>query len=111
MRFSRLLFCATLAVPLYVTSASSAFADHVVRCESKGFKLNHCPADTRGGVELRRQLSDTDCRRGQNWGYDHHGIWVDHGCAGEFAVGHSLSHNDYRGRNEHRRWEHDRYGD
>ncbi len=66
MRGVRLGFCAALAVALSITSVSLVFAAHLVRCESKGFKLQLCPADTRRGVELRRQLSDTDCQRGQN---------------------------------------------
>lgn len=87
MRLSHIVFCAALAVPCCVASPSSAFADHTVRCESDNYDFQRCPADTRGGVELRRQLSDTDCRRGENWGYDRRGIWVDNGCAGEFRVG------------------------
>ena len=87
MKLSRVLFCAALAVPVYMASLPSAFAAHTVRCESEEFEYKFCPADTRGGVQLRQQLSDTDCQRGYNWGYDRRGIWVDEGCAGEFRVG------------------------
>ena len=60
---------------------------HVVRCESENFDFKQCPVQTDGQVRLTRQLSDTQCRRGQNWGYNNRGIWVDSGCAAEFRVG------------------------
>jgi hypothetical protein len=41
---------------------------------------------TGGDVRLVRQLSETACRRGETWGFDRRGIWVDKGCAAEFAV-------------------------
>jgi hypothetical protein len=37
-------------------------------------------------VRIARQLSDTQCRRGQNWGHDRRGVWVDDGCAAEFYI-------------------------
>jgi hypothetical protein len=33
-----------------------------------------------------KQRSDAPCRQGYSWGYDHNGIWVDHGCRADFAV-------------------------
>jgi hypothetical protein len=59
----------------------------VVRCESDNYEFKQCPVPTDGQVRLIRQLSDTQCRRGQNWGYNNRGIWVDNGCAAEFRVG------------------------
>ena len=59
----------------------------VVRCESPDFKQRRCDADTRGGVRLTRQISNTQCVQGRNWGYDNRGIWVNQGCAAEFALG------------------------
>jgi hypothetical protein len=41
---------------------------------------------TGGDVRVARQLSETPCRRGENWGFDRRGIWVDKGCAAEFLV-------------------------
>jgi hypothetical protein len=93
-----------------MASPPSAFADRTVRCESEGFEYKFCPADTRGGVQLAQQLSDNDCRRGENWGYDRRGIWVDEGCAAEFAVENRLGRNDEWGRHEQRRWDNYRYG-
>jgi hypothetical protein len=42
--------------------------------------------DTRGGVRLVQQTSQTQCREGSNWGYDRDSVWVDRGCAGRFAT-------------------------
>lgn len=61
--------------------------DQVVRCESGDNRRSFCQADVRGGVELVRNLSRTQCVRGRNWGEDRGGIWVDGGCRGEFRVG------------------------
>jgi len=55
-------------------------------CESYDKRYNHCPARITEGVRLIRNLSDTDCRKGKNWGYDSHGIWVDDGCRAEFEI-------------------------
>lgn len=58
-----------------------------VTCKSEGFGYKHCSIG-RGGYRIRigRQLSDTRCNRGDNWGVDRGGIWVDRGCAAEFIV-------------------------
>lgn len=58
----------------------------LVVCESTGNRRNHCRAETRYGVELVRQLSDSACVRNRTWGEDSDGIWVSEGCRGEFAV-------------------------
>lgn len=74
----------------------------VIRCESEDFSFHRCPVRTGGEAYIVRQLSETPCRHGQNWGYDRRGIWVDKGCAAEFAVGRrEARRNDngwYRGR-------------
>jgi len=57
----------------------------VVRCESAG-DYRHCRADTREGVRLYRQLSNSACRYNDTWGYDRGGVWVDRGCRGEFQL-------------------------
>lgn len=58
-----------------------------VICESINERYNRCSVDTRGGVELARQLSRGACIAGQTWGYEHGFIWVDRGCRGEFEIG------------------------
>jgi hypothetical protein len=58
-----------------------------VTCKSERFRYNHCTLDRRGRrVRLERQLSDTPCRRGENWGVDREGVWVDRGCAAVFTI-------------------------
>jgi hypothetical protein len=60
--------------------------DQVVSCSSDDMHRHYCPADTRGGVQLLKQHSDSSCRQGYSWGYDRRGIWVDHGCRADFQV-------------------------
>lgn len=61
-------------------------ATQTVVCESSNGQRQYCPADTRGGVQLMRQISGSACRQGSTWGYDNRGIWVDNGCRAEFSV-------------------------
>lgn len=55
-------------------------------CKSEHYDYNHCRVERRGQVRLQRQLSDTRCIRGDNWGVDRSGIWVDRGCSAEFVI-------------------------
>ncbi len=59
----------------------------VVSCSSDDRHRHYCPADTRGGVQLIKQHSDSSCQQGRSWGFDRRGIWVDHGCRADFQVG------------------------
>ena len=59
--------------------------DREVTCESKHRGRSDCPMDTRGGVRLVKQTSETQCRQGSNWGYDRDSVWVDRGCSGRFS--------------------------
>jgi hypothetical protein len=59
----------------------------VVSCSSDDMHRHYCTADTRGGVRLVKQNSDSRCEQGRSWGYDNRGIWVDHGCRADFQVG------------------------
>jgi hypothetical protein len=70
----------------YGGSVGSGTGSRVLRCESKGSRWTHCPAETRAGVELVRQLSKNPCMRGQNWGADARGVWVSGGCRAEFRM-------------------------
>ncbi|HZX80918.1 MAG TPA: DUF3011 domain-containing protein [Lysobacter sp.] len=58
----------------------------LLACNSQDGRWKHCNADVRGGVELVRQLSRNACIRGQSWGTDARGIWVNGGCRAEFRV-------------------------
>jgi hypothetical protein len=59
----------------------------IVSCSSDDMHRHYCQADTRGGVQLVKQHSDSSCRQGRSWGFDRRGIWVDHGCRADFQVG------------------------
>ena len=59
----------------------------VISCSSDDMHRHYCAADTRGGVRLVKQNSESSCRQGRSWGYDGRGIWVDHGCRADFQVG------------------------
>lgn len=61
----------------------NGYADSV-DCKSYNYSYQRCPVRWRD-ARIVRQLSDTPCRRGQNWGLDRQGLWVDRGCAGRFV--------------------------
>ena len=71
----------------YPGSYGYATGNGIVRCESINSRSNFCRADTRGGVDIYRQLSRERCIRGRNWDVRRDGIVVDDGCRAEFAVG------------------------
>ncbi|HEX7139347.1 MAG TPA: DUF3011 domain-containing protein [Vicinamibacterales bacterium] len=54
-------------------------------CESNGTRT-YCRGDARFGVELTRQLSQTNCVFNRSWGSDRNGVWVSDGCRAEFAL-------------------------
>jgi hypothetical protein len=91
MRARRLLHAALLAGvwagAWLAWPAAPAEARRVEVCESDKGRYRYCSTDTRGGVRLGRQLSDSPCRFGDSWGYDGGGIWVNRGCRAEFLVG------------------------
>lgn len=92
MRKVILLVGIGMALGLSSTTAAAQYygdgdRDAVVRCESPDGRFRQCAADTRGGVDLGRQLSSTPCIRGRTWGDDARGIWVNDGCRGEFRIG------------------------
>ena len=57
------------------------------RCESTGGQQQFCQVDSRAGVRIVRQLSNSACVQGQSWGIARGGVWVSNGCRAEFAVG------------------------
>ena len=65
---------------------SQASAQRTVSCASQNNSRQYCPADTRGGVTLVRQVSQSPCIPNQTWGVDDRGIWVDRGCRAEFRI-------------------------
>jgi hypothetical protein len=56
-----------------------------IKCESHDGKHNTCDADLRGyRIADVREISQTDCDIGRNFGYTDRGVWVDEGCRAEF---------------------------
>ncbi|MGO4260956.1 DUF3011 domain-containing protein [Lysobacter sp. TAB13] len=68
------------------SGAGSTSGARVIKCESRGGRWNHCPAQTEAGVALAQQLSKQPCLRNQSWGTDASGVWVAGGCRGEFRL-------------------------
>ncbi|WP_198670297.1 DUF3011 domain-containing protein [Dyella sp. C9] len=56
----------------------------VVRCGSDNGRFTRCQVPWRD-AELIRQESNSPCDRGQSWGVDRGGLWVDRGCRGQFV--------------------------
>jgi len=84
----KLLFIGALAFccGAFSTPASA----QTISCASQDIGRQYRGADTRGGVTLIRQNSNSPCSENQTWGYDGRGIWVDRGCRAEFQVGNSI---------------------
>jgi Protein of unknown function (DUF3011) len=81
----------SILMVLFVTCVahiSPAFAADRLTCESEKGRRQYC--DVGGArdadIELSRQLSDARCERGESWGRNDHGVWVDNGCRAEFTV-------------------------
>src|SRR5262249_39054133 len=77
----------TRAVPATTTN------DTLVVCESLNNTRHQCHDKVLGGVTLVRQMSDNPCIKGQSWGLNQRGIWVDKGCRAEFSIGGTSSAN------------------
>ena len=58
-----------------------------VVCQAEGDERRHCPADTKFGVAIARQLGEGACALERTWGFDAEGVWVSGGCRAQFALG------------------------
>jgi Protein of unknown function (DUF3011) len=85
MRTFKMAFLCVLLT--WCAFAGESRADRTVVCESDDQRYRWCPADTRGGVTLDEQMSDSPCVYNHSWGYDRKGIWADKGCRARFRVG------------------------
>ncbi|WP_019661835.1 DUF3011 domain-containing protein [Stenotrophomonas hibiscicola] len=65
-------------------AAGDAALPREVTCESTGQQQVSCDLNTRGNVEIVRQLSRTRCEEGKNWGLTRHSVWVNGGCRAVF---------------------------
>jgi len=74
-----------------------------ISCSSRNLKRRVCPADTSGGVRLKKQKSRSSCRG--NWGFTANHIWVDNGCRATFQLyingrrNNNAGHNGYGNNN------------
>jgi len=58
-----------------------------IKCESWRNGESYCRVPLGNArVEIERQLSETECRLGENWGWDRGGIWVTRGCRAVFSI-------------------------
>ncbi len=65
-------------------ASGSVFAQSI-HCESRDYRRNYCPTGRITGAQIISQTSNAACIQGRTWGWDGNGIWVNNGCAGEFA--------------------------
>jgi hypothetical protein len=68
-----------------------------VRCESRNNRYNECHVGRWRGAELVRQHSNADCIEGVSWGFRGDTIWVDRGCAADFAQGYGGGYGNGNG--------------
>jgi hypothetical protein len=86
--FSCLVFFATLLF-FYLPAKAAPQYDQVqtIVCESHHGRAQYCPlSDPRARVVMVEELGDRRCVRGETWGNDSRGIWVDRGCRARFEV-------------------------
>jgi hypothetical protein len=58
-----------------------------ITCSSNDMRRNWCDIGRARDAQLVRQISGSACVRGQTWGIDNRGLWVDRGCRAEFVLG------------------------
>jgi hypothetical protein len=83
-----IVFGAALAAPA-PASAQPGYGPQPfkITCSSNNGKRNWCAIGNSRDVQLVRQISGSACIRGNTWGLDQRGLWVDNGCRAEFLVG------------------------
>jgi len=69
-----------------VTGDWQSRAASLIYCHSDHMNRNFCPVDTRDGVFIIRQRSESDCVYNHTWGYDRDRVWVDRGCRADFEI-------------------------
>ena len=69
-------------------NSNGHYGSDFVRCESRDNRSRTCAMSVgrNNGIRLVRQLSDTPCIEGRNWGVSRNGVWVSGGCRAEFVV-------------------------
>ena len=54
-------------------------------CQSNNNRRRTCNKPSNQTVRIERQLSNTRCTQGVNWGQNRSQIWVDNGCSARFV--------------------------
>jgi len=75
---------AVLGAALALGTAGAAAAQSI-HCESRDYRRNFCATGQITGAQIISQTSNAACVQGRTWGWDRNGIWVNDGCAGDFA--------------------------
>lgn len=57
---------------------------NAVLCSSDAAGYRECETPFRGRVVLSRELDDSRCVEGRNWGWREGAVWVDRGCTAVF---------------------------
>ncbi len=91
--------CLLGVLSLTATSSAQAQSGRAIRCESNDGHFNRCAVPWRD-AQLVRQESKGACIRGQSWGVDRQGLWVDRGCRGQFAEAAYDRRGDWHGRHD-----------
>ncbi|UXI67680.1 DUF3011 domain-containing protein [Tahibacter amnicola] len=73
---------------------AQGYAPDSIECYSRDYRYNRCEVDWRD-ARLVRQLSGSRCVRGETWGINERGLWVDQGCAGLFEEAGRRRRRDY----------------
>jgi len=84
MRLRWIALASLVLCSLVPLSTAMAQPGEAIDCESHNYAHQRCDVPWRD-ARLVRQLSETACIRGQNWGIDRRGLWVDRGCGGRFV--------------------------
>jgi hypothetical protein len=82
-----------LAGPASIARAQDHGHGDAVTCESRDMHRTRCAVPWHD-ARLVEQTSDTSCVRGENWGIDGRGLWVNHGCGGRFVAAGGRDHSD-----------------
>lgn len=91
---------ATIAIAATLVGVKPAHAQTTTVCQSIDYQPATCSLDTRGGVVLDKEYSNSICAG--NWGYEDGFVWVENGCrarfraAGNFGFGRERSQPDLR---------------
>ncbi|HEX3577268.1 MAG TPA: DUF3011 domain-containing protein [Thermoanaerobaculia bacterium] len=76
-----------LGLLIFISCVAPTLFAETIRCESDRGRRHECSFDGWGRVELRRQISRTDCVLGRTWGTEGaHTVWVSNGCRADFFI-------------------------